>query len=69
MIITRKRKLPIWKASELALLFHGFDFSIGDYLTVDMHKASEMENIASAMQVRLGRDAQGVLKIKRKLES
>lgn len=65
-IATRKHKLPIWKASELALLFHGLDFSIGD--TVATQKASEMENIASALQVRLARRSKGILKLERKLE-
>ena len=49
MIMTRKRKLPIWKTSELALFFHGFDFAIGD--SVQMQKESEMENVASALQI------------------
>lgn len=66
MIATRKHKLSIWKASELALLFHGLGFSIGD--TVETQKASEMENIASALQVRLGRGSKGILKLERKLE-
>lgn len=64
MIATRKHKLPIWKASELALLFHGLDFTIDE--TAQMQKASEMEIIASALQVRLGRDPKGVLKLERK---
>lgn len=68
MIMTRKRQLPIWKASELTLLFHGFDFPIGD--SVDVQKTSEMEKIASALRVRLGRDSKNnkVLKLERKLE-
>ena len=35
IVVTRRRKLPAWKASELALLFHGLDFPLND--TIDMH--------------------------------
>lgn len=66
MIITRKHKLLIWKTSELALLFHGFDFSIGN--TVETQKASEMETIASALQIRLKRGSKETLKLERKSE-
>ena len=66
MITTRKHKLPIWKTSELALLFHGFDFRVGN--TTKMHEASEMEDVASALQVRLGRGCDGMLKLQRKSE-
>lgn len=66
IITTRKHKLPIWKTSELALLFHGLDFSTDD--TFKTHKASEMEDIASALQVKLERNSKGVLKLERKLE-
>lgn len=66
MITTRKHKLPIWKTSELALLFHGLDFQVGN--TVKMHRASEMEDLASALQVRLGRNSDGTLKLERKSE-
>lgn len=66
MITTRKHKMPIWKASELALFFHGLDFSIDDTQT---QKASEMEDIASALQLRLARGSKGILKkLERKLE-
>lgn len=64
MITTRKHKLPIWKTSELALLFHGFDFPLGD--TVESDKVSEMEDVALALQVGLGRNSNGVLKLERK---
>ena len=64
--MTRKRKLPIWKTSELALFFYGFDFAIGD--SVQMQKESEMENVASALQIGLERDAKGSVKIERKLD-
>ena len=66
MITTRKHKLPIWKTSELALLFHGLDFRVDD--RVKMHKASHMEDIALALQVRLGRNGNGVLKLEKKSE-
>lgn len=66
MITTRKHKLPIWKTSELALLFHGLDFRVGN--TTKMHQASEMEEVASALQVRLGRGCGGMLKLQRKSE-
>lgn len=69
MIMTRKHKLPIWKTSELALLFHGLDLSPLGSDSVKMLKASEMENIASTLQVGFGRDSErGVLKLERKLE-
>ena len=69
MIVTRKHKLPIWKTSQLALLFHGLDFLPLSGDTVEtMQKASEMEDLASALQVRLGRDSKGMLKLERKLE-
>lgn len=67
MITTRKHKLPIWKASELALLFHGFDFKLDDTVEM-MEKVSEMEAVASALQVQLGRGSNGVLKLQRKSE-
>lgn len=66
MITTRKHKLPVWKTSELALLFHGLDFRVGN--TTKMHEASEMEDVASALQVRLGRGCDGMLKLQRKSE-
>lgn len=69
MIVTRKHKLPIWKTSELALLFHGLDFLplSGDTIET-MQKASEMEDVALALQVRLGRGSKGVLKLERKMK-
>ena len=70
MTITRKHKLPIWKTSELALLFHGVDLSTVAHGrdSVQMLRASEMEDVASALQVRFGRDSNnGVLKLERKL--
>ena len=66
MITTRRHKLPIWKTSELALLFHSFDFQVDHRFK--MHKASHMEDIASALRIRLGRNANGVLKLKKKSE-
>lgn len=67
MITTRKHKLPIWKTSKLALhFFHGLDFRVGD--TAKMHKASEMEDVASTLQVRLGLGSGGELKLERKSE-
>ena len=67
MIMTRKHKLPVWKTSELAFFFHGLDLSSLSGDPVKMLKASEMEDIASALQVRFGRDSErgGVLKLKR----
>lgn len=76
MIITRRHKLPIWKTSELALLFHGIDLSAladrggggGGGDSANMLKASEMEDLASALQVRFGRDSEkNILKLERKL--
>lgn len=66
IIATRRRKLPVWKTSELALLFHGLDFPLNN--KVEMHEASAMEQVASALQVRLAQDPEGVLKLRRKLE-
>ncbi|MCJ1264531.1 hypothetical protein MMC22_004403 [Lobaria immixta] len=65
MKVTRKHKFNIWKISELALLFHGLDFSLHD--TAEMDKASEMEEIAMALQVRLRRGPRGVLQLQRRL--
>lgn len=67
IITTRKHKLPIWKASELALLFHGLDLSSLSGDSAEMLKASEMKDIASALRVRFGRDLErgGVLKLER----
>lgn len=66
-VTTRKHKLPIWKTSELTLLFHGLDLSSFGDDSVEMLKASEMEDIASALRVRFGRDSErgGVLKLER----
>ena len=66
MKVTRKHKLNIWKTSELALLFHGLDFSLHD--TAEMDKVSEMEEIAMALQVRLGQGPRGGLQLQRKQE-
>ena len=66
MKVTRKHKLNIWKTSELALLFHGLDFSLHD--TAEMDKVSEMEEIAMALQVRLGQGPRGGLQLQRKRE-
>lgn len=55
-ITTRKHKVPIWKTSELTLLFHGLDLSSLGGDSVEMLKASEMEDIASALRVRFDRD-------------
>lgn len=71
IIITRRHKLPVWKTSELALLFHGIGFStLTDYGrgSAEMLKASEMEDVASALQVRFGWDSEkNILKLERKL--
>ncbi|MCJ1268242.1 hypothetical protein MMC22_008129 [Lobaria immixta] len=64
MKVTRKHKLNIWKTSELALLFHGLDFSLHD--TAEMDKVSEMEETAMALQVRLGQGPRGGLQLQRK---
>lgn len=64
--VTRKHRLPIWKTSELALLFHGLDFSLDD--RVKRHKVSEMEEAATALRVRLGRGPSGDLQLQRKLD-
>lgn len=66
-ITTRKYKVPIWKTSELALLFHGLDLSPLGGDSVEMLKASEMEDIASALQVKFDRDSErgGVPKLER----
>lgn len=77
MVITRRHKLPIWKTSELALLFHGIDLSTltggqgrrGDDHSAEMLRASEMEDVASALHVRFGRDSEkNVVKLERKLK-
>ena len=64
--VTRKHRLPIWKTSELALLFHGLDFSLDD--GVRRNKVSEMEEAATALRVRLGRGPSGNLQLQRKLD-
>ncbi len=64
--VTGKHQMPIWKTSELALLFHGLDFLLDD--TVETRKVSEMEEIAMAMQVKLGHGSGGALKLQRKQE-
>lgn len=64
--VTRRHRLPIWKTSELALLFHGLDFSLDD--GVRRHKVSEMEEAATALRVRLGRGPRGDLQLQRKLD-
>lgn len=66
MTMTRKHKLPVWKTSELALLFHDLDFSLPD--TVKMHKASEMEEVAMGLQVRLRQGPTGELQLQRRTE-
>ncbi|MCJ1267651.1 hypothetical protein MMC22_007537 [Lobaria immixta] len=66
MKVTQEHKLNIWKTSELALLFHGLDFSLHD--TAEVDKVSEMEEIAMALQVRLGQGPRGVLQLQRKQE-
>lgn len=84
MVMTRKHQLPVWKTSELALLFHdGLDLSTstpvpsggggdadaeggGSFKTL---KASEMEALASKLQVGFCRDGErGGLKLERKSE-
>ena len=68
-ITTRKHKMPIWKTSELALLFHGPDLSSLGGNSVEMLKASEMEDIASALRVKFGHDSEtGVPKLERMSE-
>lgn len=66
MIATRRRKLPVWKASELALLFHGLDFPLNN--TIDTRQVSAMEEVTSAVQVRLAQDTNGTLKLRRTLD-
>lgn len=65
IIVTRRRKLPVWKTSELALLFHGLDFPLND--TINMHQASAMEEVASAFQVRLTQGLHRSVKITTKV--
>lgn len=43
---------PVWKASPLALLFHGFDETAQDNVR-RIHHTKEMEQIAKVMNVRL----------------
>ena len=66
IIVTRRRKLSVWKASELALFFHGLDFPLND--SVDTRQVSAMEEVTSAVQVRLTQDVIGTLKLRRKLD-
>lgn len=66
-ITTRKHKVPIWKTSELTLLFHGLDLSSLGGDSIEMLKASEMEDIASVLRVRFDRDSErgGMPKLER----
>lgn len=66
ILVTRRRKLPVWKASELALLFHGLDFRLNK--RIDTRQVSAMEEVTSAVQVRLAQDLTGTLKLRRKVE-
>lgn len=66
IIVTRRRKLPVWKASELALLFHGLNFRLNE--RIDTRQVSAMEEVTSAVQVRLAQDVTGTLKLRRKLK-
>lgn len=66
IIATRRRKLPVWKTSELALLLHGLDSPLDNM--IDTRQVSAMEEVTSAVQVRLIQDSTGALKLRRKLE-
>ncbi|KAL8719255.1 MAG: hypothetical protein Q9225_003714 [Loekoesia sp. 1 TL-2023] len=54
---SKRRGARIWKTSELALLFHGFERP--DKELDDLHRRSEMEDIASQIRVKIAKTSGG----------
>lgn len=64
MIKTKRHGMLVWKASEIALLFHGLDPPIPGASLVD--RASEMEDISRRVDVKLAKGDNGQLMLQRK---
>ena len=54
---SKRREARIWKTSELALLFHGFEKP--DQELNDLHRTSEMEDMASQIRVKMAKTSGG----------
>ena len=67
MIETKQGGLHIWKASQIALLFHGLESPIAGAPLIN--RASEMEEVSKRVKAKLAKEAEGHLLLQRKKDS